>query len=226
MPKTLKKKTRSKSRVSRHVVREAIQQKILRGEYAPGTRLGQVQLSKEFDVSQSVVRESLLELRAMGMVELKDQLGAFVREVDTNRLQQVYMIREVLEGLAARMCCEHISRGELRELERLVKRIEALTPSQNEDHVRLDREFHQRILHLSRCDMLIQLAESYQILGKVLKVRDEQDFKPDRHFFLLEPIRKNQPDEAERRMREHIRNGWREMEEKINAGTFKLQWIE
>jgi DNA-binding GntR family transcriptional regulator len=169
----LKTKVASDSPVSRHKVRDAIQRKIFRGEYRTGARLPQVHLAREFSVSQSVIRESLLELRAMGMVELKDQLGAFVREVDARKLVQAYQIREVLEGLAARMCCEHISRGELRELEQIAECMKNLPSSQDDERLHLDREFHQRIVHLSQSDMLIQLSESYRILGKTLKIRED-----------------------------------------------------
>jgi DNA-binding GntR family transcriptional regulator len=214
-------------KISRHKIRDAIQRKIFQGQYATGSRLPQVHLAREFKVSQSVIRESLLELRAMGMVELKDQLGAFVRGVDSRKLVQAYAIREVLEGLAARMCCEHISRRELRELEQLAERMSRLDPSQEAERLPLDREFHQRIVHLSHCDMLIQLAESYRIFGKALKIKDgnEDRFLSD-HLVLLQPIRDNQPDQAERLMREHIRHGQVELEKKIADGTFKLQWVE
>jgi DNA-binding GntR family transcriptional regulator len=211
--------------ITRHKVRDGIQRKILSGEYPPGTRLAQLHLAKEFDVSQSVVRESLLELKAFGMVELRNQLGAFVSAVDSRKLVQAYEIREVLEGLAARLCCDRASREELRELEQTVGRMRDLSPSQNNERLSLDREFHQRIVFLSRNDMLIQFSESYQILGKVLKIRDDQDDLPEDHFNLLVPIRENRPEEAERLMREHIRKGRRELEKKIADGTFKLQWV-
>lgn len=224
----LVKRFSSDNPVSRHKVRDTIQWRIIRGEYITGARLPQIHLAREFNVSQSVIRESLLELRAMGMVELKDQLGAFVSAVDSRKLVQAYEIREMMEGLAARLCCDRISREEFRELEQMAERMRNLTLSEFQEHLHLDREFHQRIVHLSRNDMLIQLSESYQILGKVLKIHNIQEGfpQPENHFLLLEPIRDNQPDEAERRMREHIRRGRRELEQKITDGTFKLQWVE
>ncbi|MBN1554800.1 MAG: GntR family transcriptional regulator [Phycisphaerae bacterium] len=212
--------------VTRHKVRDAIQQKIFQGKYETGSRLPQVHLAREFNVSQSVIRESLLELRAMGMVELKDQLGAFVREVDSRKLLQAYEIREMLEGLAARLCCDRASRAELRDLDRMAERMRTLPPEQAQMRYPLDREFHQRIVHLSRNDMLIQFSESYQILGKVVKVNEKQDLPPDEHHLLLKPILDNQPDEAERRMREHIQKGRRGLEQKIADGTFRWQWVD
>src|SRR3954464_4211648 len=96
---------------ARHRVREDVRRLILSGELKPGTRLTQQNLAKRFGVAQSVVRESLLELQFSGLVESVDNLGIFVSDLDINRLLQAYEVREMLEGLAARRCCESASRA-------------------------------------------------------------------------------------------------------------------
>ncbi|MBN1554801.1 MAG: GntR family transcriptional regulator [Phycisphaerae bacterium] len=220
-----KKKTSVDSSVIRHKIRDAIQQKIFQGEYTTGSRLHQIQLAREFKVSQSVIRESLLELHGMGLVELKDQLGAFVSGMDSRKLQQAYEIREMMEGLAARLCCDRINREELRELEQMAEKMRNFPPSREDERAHLDRMFHKKLMQITRNDMLIRISESYEILGKFTRTRDTRTQSPDMHYSLLEPIRDNQPDEAERRMREHIRRGWETVEKGIEDG-FPLQWVE
>src|SRR5213083_3643409 len=80
-------------------VREDVRRLILSGELKPGTRLTQQHLAKRFGVAQSVVRESLLELQASGLVRSVDNLGIFVSDLDTNLLLQAYQVREMIEGL-------------------------------------------------------------------------------------------------------------------------------
>src|SRR5919107_497581 len=104
------------STTARSRVREDVRRLILSGELRPGTRLTQQQLAKRFGVAQSVVRESLLELQFSGLVRSVDNLGIFVSELDTDLLLQGYEVREMLEGLAARCCCERASRADVREL--------------------------------------------------------------------------------------------------------------
>ena len=222
---SLDKENITASPLSRHKVREVIQKRILQGVYPTGARLRQVQLAKEFDVSQSVIRESLLELRAVGLVDMKDQLGAFVSTIDSRKLKQAYEIREMMEGLAARLCCDQISREELRELEQLVDRMRNLPPSQSDQLAHLDREFHKRLLQISRSDMLMKISESYEILQKFSRAKIQRSSQQDDHYLLLEPIRDNQPDEAERRMREHIRRGWKTVSQAVENGI-PLQWVE
>src|SRR6476646_7598331 len=104
-------------------VREDVRRLILAGELKRGTRLTQQHLAKKFGVAQSVVRESLLELQASGLVRSVDNLGIFVSDLDTNTLIQAYYVREVLEGLAARLSCERASRADLRDLHEMAERI-------------------------------------------------------------------------------------------------------
>src|SRR3954447_9663692 len=102
-------------------VRDELRKLILIGEFPPGSRLTQQQLAKRFGVAQSVVRESLLELQSTGLVEAVDNLGVFVAGLDNAKLIEAYHVREMLEGLAARLCCEHASRADVRQLYELVE---------------------------------------------------------------------------------------------------------
>src|SRR5919107_5440351 len=104
------------STTARTRVREDVRRLILSGELKPGTRLTQQQLAKRFGVAQSVIRESLLELQFSGLVESVDNLGIFVSDLDTDMLLQAYEVREMLEGMAARLCCERASRNDVKQL--------------------------------------------------------------------------------------------------------------
>src|SRR2546430_8519248 len=106
----------SSQTTARGRVREDVRKMILNGQLKPGTRLTQQHLAKKFGVAQSVVRESLLELQSSGLVRSVDNLGIFVSDLDTHSLIHAYYVREVLEGLAARLCCERASRTEVPEL--------------------------------------------------------------------------------------------------------------
>jgi len=214
------------SKLARHRVRDGLQEKILRGEYPAGTRLTQPRLAKEFGVSQSVVRESLLELKAFGLVDVRDQLGAFVSNLDPNKLLQAFEIREMLESLAARLCCERTSRAELRELSELAEQMYALATSGRDDEMAaLDREFHRCLVRFSRNDMLVQLTNSYRVLGKFVRTPRSYEEIRDEHLGIIKAIEQNLPDEAERLMREHIRVAKRNLEQQIAEGGFTPRWV-
>ena len=65
----------------RREIRTYIQRQIVQGVYRPGDRIVETQLAREMNVSQAPVREALLELAAMGLVEERPYSGTFVRHL-------------------------------------------------------------------------------------------------------------------------------------------------
>jgi DNA-binding GntR family transcriptional regulator len=160
-------------------VREDVRKMILNGELKPGSRLTQQHLAKKFGVAQSVVRESLLELQASGLVRSVDNLGIFVSDLDQSTLIHAYHVREMIEGLAARLACERASRSDVRELYEMAERThEMAMASDLRERGTLDRHFHHRTIVISANPILMNLTESYQMLNRVVAVlRDQEQIK-------------------------------------------------
>src|SRR5215217_2841146 len=157
-------------------VREDVRKMILSGELKPGTRLTQQNLAKRFGVAQSVVRESLLELQFSGLVRLVDNLGIFVSDIDTEQLLQAYEVREMLEGLAARCCCERASRTDVREMAEMAERIYQLgIEGHDTERGALDRQFHHRTIVVSQNVVLSRLTEAYHVLGMIVQASRPHD---------------------------------------------------
>ena len=84
-------------------IRNAIVSRILDGSTPPGTRLKEMTLAREFNVSQAPVREALRELEAIGMLEAERYRGTRVRNIDLAELREAYELRIALEESAARL---------------------------------------------------------------------------------------------------------------------------
>ncbi|MFM1550233.1 MAG: GntR family transcriptional regulator, partial [Lentisphaeria bacterium] len=172
------------------------------GELKPGTRLPQQKLARELGVNQGAVRESLFELRYAGLVEITDGLGAFVLNLDEERLIEALHIREALEGMAARICCETLNRRQLDELRELAAEVDHLgATGRIEEMCPRDEQFHSRIVELTEMPMLERLADSYRTLARIARMWPEGHILEPEHQNLLVPIQHNDPDEAERAMR-------------------------
>jgi DNA-binding GntR family transcriptional regulator len=91
-------------------LREAIEDEIVTGRLAPGTRLEEPTLATKFGVSRTPIREALLHLAAAGLVEIRPRRGAIVSAPDTRRLVEMFECMAELEAacgrLAARRCTE------------------------------------------------------------------------------------------------------------------------
>lgn len=211
---------------ARFRVREQLRKLILGGELKPGVRLTQQQIAKRFGVAQSVVRESLLELQFSGLVELVDNLGIFVSQLDSERLLQAYMVREMLEGLAARLCCERASREDVRHLREMVDRIHQLGTSQKDaERGALDRDFHQRMIGISGNVVLQRLTEAYQALGMIVQASRPHEVIRQEHFAIVDAIEQNQPDEAERRARRHVAEARAAIRKQVADEQFVPRWV-
>lgn len=214
------------SPVARHQVREEIQRRILSGESQPGERLTQQSLAKELGVAQGTVRESLLELQWLGLVESIDRLGVFVGKLDAARLVEAYQVREFLEGLAVRLACDHVSRADIAELRRLAELIWQLSQQDQEDEMgAADRAFHLQIINLSNNKILARLTEGYRALGMAVRAYRDPIIIHEEHLRIVDAIEANQPDEAERLVRAHVADARRTIEQQAARHEFTPKWV-
>ncbi|MDA2811887.1 GntR family transcriptional regulator [Nocardiopsis sp. RSe5-2] len=135
---------------ARDRVLDALRRAIITLRLAPGTPVSEKDLAAELAVSRTPVRESVILLRAEGLVEVYPQVGTFVAPVDLERVRQAQFIREAVECTSLEQADPAAARGRTGELR-------ALLASQREagragDHDRffdLDEEFHRALLALA-----------------------------------------------------------------------------
>ena len=213
--------------VARHHVREEIQRRILSGQSKAGERLSQQSLARELGVAQGTVRESLVELQWLGLVESVDRLGVFVGKLDAAHICQAYQVREFLEGLAARLCCAHAGRTDIDGLRAIADEVYDLAFQNRHDEMgRLDRKFHFRIAELSRNKILFRLTETYRILGMTVRAARDPRIIHEEHLAIVDAIGSNRADDAERLARCHVAEASRMIEEQARQGNFIPNWVD
>ena len=196
------------------------------GKCQPGERLAQQSLAKELGVGQGTIRESLLELEWLGLVESVDRLGVFVGKLDTAHLAEAYEVREYLEGLAARRACAHASHSDLAALEEMAERIWALSNAGKvEEMGAVDRAFHLQIMSLSRNRILLRLAEGYRVLGMAVRTAREPRQVHEEHTGIVDAIKRNLPDEAEKLARQHVEETRRTIALEAEREDYEPIWV-
>jgi len=210
----------------RRHVRDEIQRRILAGENLPGERLAQQSLARKLGVGQGTVRESLLELEWLGLVESIDGLGTFVGKLDASRLVEAYEVREYLEGLAARRACCRASQADVTALRAMADRIWNLSEEGSvEEMGAMDRSLHLQIVHLARNSVLVRLAEGYRTLGMAVRASREPRVVYDEHLRIIDAISRNMPDEAEQFARQHVLETRRIIEQEAARNAFVPKWV-
>ena len=108
---------RSAAPLRRDVV-DALRTAIIEGRLAPGARLTERELIEMTGVSRTVIREALRQLESEGVIETIPNKGPIVRKLTRDEAKDLYLIRSVLEGLAARMFVANATREDIAALKR------------------------------------------------------------------------------------------------------------
>ena len=105
----------------------ALEEAIVSGELAPGTVLRQEQLSEQFEVSRTPIREALRKLAALGLVSFEPNRGVRVRTISREDLYEAFLVRAELESLATEIATPKMSVAELADLEAAERRFSDVT---------------------------------------------------------------------------------------------------
>ncbi|EOW9237366.1 GntR family transcriptional regulator [Vibrio cholerae] len=192
---------------------EYLVEAIVEGELAPGSKISEPELAKQFQVSRGPLREALMRVEGLGLIERIPHIGARVIQLSPTKLVELYAVREALEGMAARLAARNITEIELAGLESLLS-----THSTHIDqvegasyfHQQGDFDFHYRIIQASRNQQLIGLLcdELYHLLRMYRYQSPRSHSRPvealEEHKFILRAIRQRDEELAEMLMRRHI----------------------
>ena len=141
------------------IATEAIREAILDGSLAPGSRLKEAQLARELGISRTPIREALLLLQSDGLIETMPNRGATVRCYAPADLDELYQLRAVLEGHAARVAADRIGPDELAILRESCQRFDGLRGVGDIKALVAENQlFHETILRATGSDRLIEMV--------------------------------------------------------------------
>ncbi|MEZ9896915.1 GntR family transcriptional regulator [Vibrio breoganii] len=219
IPQLVKDSTKSEN------LTEFLIEAVVSGDLAEGSKISEPELAKRFEVSRGPLREALMRLEGVGLIERIPHVGARVISVSKQHLVELYCVRESLEGMAARLAAKHITEP---ELERLTLLLEAhgdhLANRDGESYAlqQGDFDFHHQIIHASRNSHLIKLLcdELYHLIRMYRYQSPRRHNDPHKalleHQFILEAIRNRDEELAEILMRRHISGSRRLLESEID----------
>ena len=170
-------------------------------------RASSIEIFRTLEVPNVLVagRESLHTLEQYGLVTGVDKQGFVVREFGRQELIDAYRVREVLEGLAARLCCRKASRDDVEWLRNTARQIHAQSGTgSRDDRSGLEYQFHQRFLLISSNEMLQRVSIGYRFVGNLVVTNRQPDQLLEEHLAVVEAVADNRPDDAERLARQHV----------------------
>lgn len=190
-------------------VYERLREEIFTGELAPGARLSVPALAGRLEVSRSPVRDAVLRLVQDRLASEEPRRGAVVARVGARELAAIYDVREVLEGLAARLAVENAGRrlvlalhDALNDHERAVQAgdVVAITDA--------DMRFHALVRQASGNAEVVRLLDEVQVQVRLAMRTTRVTAGPrqsvDDHRAILTAVESGDPAAAEMAARAHI----------------------
>ncbi|MDG4717902.1 MULTISPECIES: GntR family transcriptional regulator [Thalassospira] len=183
------------------------------GDLSPGSRLREVEIAERFGISRTPVREALKRLEQQGLVTHEPHHGAVVTVLDYREVGELYLVREVMEGTAARLAALHATDVEINVLREMVEADREFTDNPGE-LMRRNKLFHRQIHLLARNRFLDDLLENMRVslvllAGTTLAIQNRGAQSLDEHQEIVDAIARRDPDAAEKAARAHINNAYR-----------------
>jgi len=155
------------------------------GTFRPGQRLLETDLADHLGMSRTPVREAIRRLQSEGLIAHLPARGLCVAAYDAAQVDELYVMREALEGTAARLAAQHAGRPEIALLQRMLEQERDLAGEAAAEH---NRRFH-RALH--------QAAHNRYLLRSLSAISDA--------LLLLGPTTLEAPGRAAAARAEHAR---------------------
>ncbi|WP_424931848.1 GntR family transcriptional regulator [Amaricoccus macauensis] len=190
-----------------NVAYQRLLEEVRAGRLNPGDRLRETELAERLGVSRTPIREAIRQLEADGIVTHVPRQGATVRSLDYAEVMELYEMRAVLEGTAARLAARAASDIEIEEL--FAMNIELERRGNTPEAFVLNRQFHGALLDAAKNRFLARsmasLHKALMILGPTTLTEAERAEKAvEEHYGVLEAIRARDGGLAEAAMRAHI----------------------
>ena len=197
----------------------ALRRRILRHELPPGTPLREVALAEEFGVSRQMVREALAELEGRGLVERGPYRGAAVRRYGLRDMVQMMEVREVLEGLCARLAAGNAAPASWQDLVVLfdAPTEAAILAGELETYLDHLETLRRRLRDAAASKSLAATLSAYNdrtamVMRRVVLVTDRSSQALAEHRAVLAALRAGDAQAAEAHKRSQIRSARRALE--------------
>ncbi len=199
-----------------------LRQAIITGDLAPKSRLIEPELARQLNVSRTPLREAIRQLEAEGFVTTVPRVGCSVSEITPQDAADLYALRTVIEGLAARQAAENPDPAKRDILGEILSDLAKRTADYREYH-EISGRFHDIIVELSgnrRLQAIYRgLAQHVSRMRTLsLAVRGRPEISLRGHRRIAAAILGGRGAEAERAMRAHIETAYGVLKRTVRRG--------
>ncbi len=203
---------------------EAIRGRILSGEFPAGTHLKEERLAEVCGVSRTPIRDALRTLAAEDYVRVVPNRGTFVSEFSDSDIEDIFVLRSMLEGYAARMAAQRATPEQINELREQCEKIDTSMKAGDEPDrdafLAANRRFHEIITEAAGSERLAQMIA--RLIEQPIIARTAQSYKEPhiersnrQHMELIDAIESEDGSWAEAIMSGHILAGYQTFKQNL-----------
>jgi DNA-binding GntR family transcriptional regulator len=217
------------SRVLREDVAQALRDVIANGRLKPGDRIVESAIAAQMGISRAPVREAIRQLAQEGLIETTPRRGTVVTKLTEEGVWEIYSLRSVIEGFAARLAARRRTAEQVVHLQSLLDAMLPLAADENVGElVRIDLAFHAYIStiaghgRLSRlhASLVQQIVTLYHITDLPALIRASYGDLSDyalAHGPLLQAVREGRGQDAEALTRQHVAHAGERLAQMLRA---------
>lgn len=185
---------------------------IVKRRLLPGKKLVERDLVKKLGVSKTPIREALSRLEIEGLIEGTSYHSFSVIQISQKKIIEIYDIREVIDGLAARVVAKKINKEQVKQLHSIIQSFQSYIEKNDlESYNSLDIEFHNLLGAISENRRLCEIMQRVRNQARILMTTSvglpgRAEASLAEHRKMVDTIASQDVDLAEKFAREHIRN--------------------
>lgn len=191
-------------------LRDQIENGIISNDFAPGERLDEVQLATRFGVSRTPVREALMQLNAIGLVEIRPRRGAIVIDPGPHRVFEMFEVMAEIEGMAGSLAARRLTEADRAAILLAHADCERSSAAGDSDAYYYDNERFHRAIYIAshneflteQCIALHRRLQPYRRLQ--LRVRNRVATSFSEHAAVVEALLAGDAERARILLRQHV----------------------
>jgi len=184
-----------------------LKEMIINGDLKPGEKIVQEKIAESLGVSRTPLMKALLTLENEYLIESVPRRGMFVKTPDLKEIIDIYICREAIEGMAARLLATRKDTNDCDQLRKCFTPFLKDKKIHQKKYADADENFHKLLIKLTDNTPLDKIYFFSNIHNKVIGhglVRPPEETLEE-HFKIIKAIELGNADEAEQYTREHIR---------------------
>jgi DNA-binding GntR family transcriptional regulator len=176
----------------------------------PGERVREDEVSRLFGISRTPVRQALQKLQTRGLLRQAPGRGLVVAELDRQEVVEIYAMRELLEGAAARLAAQHAGPSDIAAMRRVLQEFARAAPDAR-SLARINRIFHATVHEAAHNRYLSQSLDDFSdtlalLRGTTFSLKGRWRAELAENTELVDAIERRDAEAAEAAARQNMRN--------------------